>query len=115
MKFTKEKIIGVIPRLRRRTVRLSDYEDSRLKAQADVAGLPVAAYMRQILASGSPVVAQTDIVAILELRRLGGLLKSNFGTLRDAGASPELLEFQEEVLHKMGQAIDRLAAGSHDR
>lgn len=115
MKFTKEKVVGFIPRLRRRTVRISDYEELRLKEQADVAGLSVAAYMRQILASSSPIIAQADMLTIRELRRMGGLLKHNFETLRNAGASLELLDYQEEVLRKIGQAIDRVAAGNHDR
>ncbi len=115
MKVTKEKVIGYIPRLRLRTFRLTDYEELRLKDQADVAGLSVSAYMRQILANSAPVIAQTDMVMIRELRRIGGLLKYNFETLRNAGASRELLDYQEEVLRKAGQAIDRVAAGSHDR
>ncbi len=115
MKGRKAKDIGRSPRLRRRTVRLTDYEELRLKDQADVAGLPVAAYIRRIISGSAPIIAQADLLTIRELRRMGGLLKSNFVTLRNAGANPELLEFQEEVLRKTGQAIDRIAAGNHDR
>jgi hypothetical protein len=114
MKGTKAKDIGRSPRLRRRTVRLSDYEDMRVKEQADVAGLPVAAYIRRILASSAPVIAETDLLMIRELRRMGGLLKNNFVALRQAGADKTLLEHQEEILRKTGQAIDRIA-GSDDR
>ena len=52
---------------------------------------------------------------IRELRRQGGLLKNNFDALRSAGASPELMEFMEELLRKVGSAIDRIAVGGNDR
>jgi hypothetical protein len=115
MKVTKAKVIGYIPRIRRRTLRLSDYEELRLKNQAAAAGLSVSEYMRRLFAGTSPILARTDLRMIRELMRLGGLLKHNFGTLRQAGASPELLEHQEELLRNIGNAIDRIAAGGHDR
>jgi hypothetical protein len=115
MKVTKEKVIGCIPRIRRRTMRLSDYEELRLKEQAAVAGLSVSAYMRRLFSGSGPILAQTDLRMIRELLRLGGLLKSNFMTLRQAGASPELMEYMEEILRNTGKAIDRIAAGGDDR
>ena len=115
MKFTKAKVMSPAPRLRRRSLRLSGYEESRLKDQAAVAGITVSEYMRRLLLGGGPILASTDVRMIRELLRMGGLLKSNFTTLRQAGASPELVEHQEEVLRKIGQAIERLAAGNHDR
>lgn len=115
MKATKAKVTAPAPRLRRRTVRLTDYEELRLQDQAAIAGLSMSAYMRRLFANSGPVIAQTDLLAIRELRRMGGLLKSNFETLRKAGGGRELLDYQEEVLRKAGQAIDRLAAGNHDR
>lgn len=115
MKVTKEKVIGAIPRFRRRTVRLTEYEELRLKDQAAIAGLSVSAYMRRLFAGSGPIIAQADLLMIRELRCMGGLLKSNFETLRYAGAGRDFLEYQEEILRKMGQSIDRLAAGSHDR
>ena len=115
MKVTKEKVMGFNPRLRRRTLRLSDYEDLRLKDQAAVAGLSVSEYMRQLFYGTSPILAHTDMRMIRELCRQGGLIKSNFGTLRDAGASPELMEYMEELLRKIGNAIDRIAAGNNGR
>jgi hypothetical protein len=115
MKVTKEKVIGRIPRLRRRTIRLTDYEELRLKEQAAVAGLSVSAYMRRLFSNSGPILARTDLRMIRELLRLGGLLKSNFVTLRQAGASPDLLEYMEELLRKTGKAIDRIADGGDDR
>ena len=115
MKCMKAKVIGSNPRFRRRTLRLTDYEEARLKDQADVAGITVSEYMRRLLTGGSPILAHTDVRMIRELLRMGGLLKSNFVTLREAGASLELMDYQEEVLRKIGQAIERIAAGNHGR
>jgi hypothetical protein len=115
MKVTKAKVTGCIPRIRRRTIRLSDYEELRLKEQAAVAGLSVSAYMRRLFSNSGPILARTDLRMIRELLRLGGLLKNNFGTLRQAGTGPELLEYMEELLRKTGKAIDRIADGGDDR
>jgi hypothetical protein len=93
---------------RRRTLRLSDYEDARLTNQADAAGLSVSEYMRRRFFGGRPIVAHTDDRTIRELRRLGGLLKYNFETLRQAGASQELLRKQEYLLTAISQAVDRI-------
>ena len=86
----------------------------RLEDQADVAGLSMSEYLRRRLHGGGPLLARADDRMIRELLRQGGLLKSNFGTLRDAGASPELMEYMEELLRKMGNAIDRIAVGGDD-
>jgi hypothetical protein len=93
---------------RRRTLRLSDYEDARLANQAYAAGLSVSEYMRRRFFGGRPIVAHTDDRTIRELRRLGGLLKYNFETLRQAGANPELLQKQETLLTEISLTIDRI-------
>lgn len=110
-KGMKAKYSGRSPRFRRRTLRLTDYEDSRLEDQAAVAGLSVSEYMRRRFFGGRPILARVDERMIRELRRQGGLLKSNFGTLRQAGASPELMEHLEELLRRIGQTIERIAVG----
>jgi len=115
MKLMKAKIVVRAPRFRRKTLRLTEYEESRLEDQAAVAGLSVSEYMRRLFFGSSPILAHTDMRMIRELRRQGGLLKNNFGTLRNAGASPELMEYLEELLRKVGNAIDRIAAGGNDR
>jgi hypothetical protein len=115
MKCTKAKVTGYIPRLRRRTIRLNDYEELRLKEQAAVAGLSVSAYMRRRFSNSGPILAQTDLRMIRELLRLGGLLKNNFVTLRQAIVDPELVEYMEELLRKTGKVIDRIANGGNDR
>ena len=78
--------------------------------QAAAAGLSVAEYMRRHFFGGRPIVARVDTMMISELRRLGGLLKYNFDTLRQAGASPKLLQKQEDLLAEIVKAINRIGA-----
>lgn len=75
----------------RRTLRLTVEEDDRLSRQAATAGISVSEYMRRLFFGGRPIVAKTDGQTIRELRRLGGLLKHHFETVRAAGR-PEGLE-----------------------
>ena len=100
---------------RRRTLRLTEYEDARLSEQAKVANLSVSEYMRRRFFGGRPLVAYADTKAISELRRIGGLLKNNFETLRQAGAPPECFRKQEETLRLLGMAIEKVAASYNDR
>ena len=97
------------------TLRVTEYEKKRLAEEAAVAGLSVSEYMRRRFYGGRPILAHADERMIRELRRQGGLLKNNFGTLRQAGASRELMELLEELLRRHGQIIERIAAGSDDR
>jgi hypothetical protein len=97
--------------LRRRTIRLTEYEDARLANQAAVAGLSLSEYMRRRFFGGRPIVARVDTMMISELRRLGGLLKNNFEALRQAGAARELLQKQERLLEEVIKAIDRVGRG----
>ena len=90
------------------TLRVTPEEKKRLGSQADVAGLSVSEYMRRRFFGGRPIIAHTDEWMIRELRRLGGLLKYNFETLRQAGASPELLRKQEDLLAEITKTINRI-------
>lgn len=64
------------------TVRISPKEKQWVTTQASLAGLSQSEYLRRQVFHGRPVLALTDEVMLRELRRLGGLLKSNFVTLR---------------------------------
>jgi hypothetical protein len=86
---------------RRRTLRLSEYEDARLVDQADVAGLSVSEYMRWLFFGGRPIIARTDAQMIRELRRMGGLLKH----LGQGNPGVDM----RGVLESIRQAIERLA------
>jgi hypothetical protein len=77
---------------RRRTLRLTAEEDTRLERQAAVAGISVSEYMRRLFFGGRPVIARTDDQTIRELRRMGGLLKHHFETVREKGGAKDLEE-----------------------
>lgn len=95
------------------TFRISTAEKEYVAEQAKLAGLSLSEYLRRrFLGKGRPIVAFTDMNTVRELRRLGGLLKNNFETLRAAGADSKLIELQEDTLRCIGKAIDRLGAQS---
>ena len=97
------------------TLRVTPEEKKRLVEQAAVAGLFTSEYLRRRFFGGRPVIHRVDEWMIRELRRLGGLLKYNFETLRQAGAKPELLRRQEDLLAKIGVTIDALGNPTEDR
>jgi hypothetical protein len=66
------------------TLRVTPEEKNRLAELANVVGLSVSEYMRRRFFGGRPLVPRTDETAIRELRRMGGLLKHNFITMREA-------------------------------
>ena len=91
----------------RRTLRLSAEENERLAWQADAAGISVSEYIRRLCFGGRPVTSRTDSQTIRELRRLGGLLKYNFESVREAGGQQALLKM-EDTLEAVRLAIERL-------
>ena len=97
------------------TIRVTSEEKTRLTEQAEMAGLSLSEYMRLRFFGGRPLVAHTDAPLVRELRRIGGLLKHHFETLRLAGASVTVLVQQEEALRKLVSAIDRIGVSAHDR
>ena len=92
----------------RRTLRLSAEENERLARQADVAGISVSEYIRRLCFGGRPITSRTDSQTIRELRRLGGLLKHNFESVRAAGGY-QALPKMEAALEAVRQAIERLS------
>lgn len=96
------------------TIRVTEREKTRLTEQAEIAGLSLSEYMRWRFFGGR-LAAHLDLSAIAELRRIGGLLKHNFETLRQAEAPPELLERQVDALRKLVWAIQKISLHFHDR
>lgn len=94
----------------RRTLRLRAQEDARLVENAAVAGISVSEYMRRMFFGGRPVVARADDQAIRELRRLGGLLKHGFDTVRAAGMTDAATEM-DATLTAIRRAIETLSEG----
>lgn len=95
------------------TIRVTEREKTRLTEQADIAGLSLSEYMRRRFFGGRPLVAHTDLSAVAELRRIGGLLKHNFETLRQAKAPPDILERQEDALRDLVRAIQKISLHCH--
>lgn len=88
--------------------RLTQEEKDQLKKEADVAGIPVGELVRR-RCFNRPVIAKVDLVMVEELRRQGGLLKSNFSTLRNAEVDKELVLLHEECLRGMISLIDKIS------
>lgn len=91
--------IGVNPLDVKVDVRLTSDEKARLQEDADLAGISMSALVRARY-FGRPVIANTDLVTIKELRRLGGLLKlvhveSNGAYSKDTAAV--LMELNEAI------------------
>ena len=92
----------------RRTLRLSAEENEILARQADAAGISVSEYIRRLCFGGRPITSRTDSQTIRELRRLGGLLKHNFDTVRETDG-PQAIPKMEAALEAVRQAIERLS------
>jgi len=92
----------------RRTLRLSAEENERLARQADAAGISVSEYIRRLCFGGRPITSRADSQTIRELRRLGGLLKCNFESVREVGGQ-QALPKMEATLETIRQAIERLS------
>lgn len=92
----------------RRTLRLSAEENERLVRQADAAGISVSEYIRRLCFGGRPITSRTDSQTIRELRRLGGLLKHSFDTVREGGGQHAIPKM-EGTLDSVRQAIERLS------
>lgn len=98
------------------TIRVTLAEKNRLLGQAGIAGLSLSEYMRRRFFGGRPLMAHTDAMMVRELRRVGGLLKNNFETLRQGNVDPEWSQKQEEALRLLTRTLDRISAAySHDR
>ena len=94
------------------TIRVTEREKTRLTEQAEIAGLSLSEYMRRRFFGGR-LAAHLDLNAIAELRRIGGLLKHNFETLRQAKAPPDVFEKQEDALLKLVWAIQKISLRCH--
>ena len=92
----------------RRTLRLSAEENERLARQADAASISVSEYIRRLCFGCRPITSRTDSQTIRELRRLGGLLKCNFESVRATGGY-QALPKMDAALEAVRHAIERLS------
>ncbi|MDE7063894.1 MAG: hypothetical protein K2O70_00260 [Desulfovibrionaceae bacterium] len=95
------------------TLRMTAEEKTRIREQADIAGLSLSEYARRRFFGGT-IAAYTDVKAVGELRRIGGLLKHNFTTLRQANMPPDILERQEDALRKLVWLIQKIGLALDD-
>lgn len=101
------------------TLRVSAEEKRRVEEQATLAGLSVSEYMRRLVFGGRPVVAAADEAVLRELRRIGGLLKHHFETVRQAGLGEEITAHMSDTLRLLSRSIETITstfrANRHDR
>ena len=91
----------------------SDAERDTFFQNASLAGISVAELVRRRVL-GNPVIAHTDEILVRELRRIGGLMKHNFSTLRSVGADAKILAQQEETLSALVSLIEVIGS-AYDR
>lgn len=97
------------------TFRVTPEEKNRLKEFAAIIGAPLSDYLRHRIFGGRPIIPRTDEWAIRELRRMGGQLKHNFETLRQAKMGPDFIRRHEELLRTISAHIENLGRENHDR
>ena len=103
-------------RRHRKTFRFTDYENAYLVEQSGVAGVSISEYGRRRIFGGRPLVAHADLMVVRELRRVGGLFKNNFETLRQGKVDPEWGKRQEYALRSLMDLLEKIGATyRHDR
>lgn len=108
MSFTQKKMNRRVRQLTRSvTIRFTAKDFEHLELQATFAGITVSEFIRKKI-SGAAIVPQADLTMIRELKRIGGLLKHHFTTLRSIGASHEMLASQEETLALLQSVIAKI-------
>ena len=90
------------------TLRVTPDEKKRLAEYAALIGASLSDYLRHRIFGGRPILPRTDEWSIRELRRMGGLLKHNFDTLRQAKVEPGFIRRHEELLRIIAAHIDHL-------
>ena len=83
--------------------------------EAAFAGLTVSEYMRRRFFGGRPILAQADASMLREMRRIGGLLKHNFETLRLAKMEPGFIRLHEDALRMLMEKMAAIGRAQDDR
>lgn len=100
--------------LRKVTLRYKEEDYQKLHEQSSFAGISLSELIRR-KSQGGRIIAQTDEITVRELRRLGGLLKSNFTTLRESGVSKEIIILQEQTLSQIIFTIDKIGSQNDNK
>jgi hypothetical protein len=97
------------------TLRVTPEEKTRLAELASIVGLSTSEYMRRRFFGGRPLVPRSDEWTVRELRRLGGLLKHNFETVRQSDGGKEPLREMENLLRLIAAKIEAIGSTHDDR
>ena len=97
------------------TLRVTPEEKDWLAERIAIIGISLSAYARNRLFGGRPILPRADEGAIRELRRMGGLIKHNFETLRQTGGGENLHREMENCLRVIVAKIEELGSRHYDR
>jgi hypothetical protein len=97
------------------TLRVTLEEKDWLAERVAIIGISLSAYVRNRIFGGRPILPRADESAIRELRRMGGLIKHNFETLRQAKMGAEFIRQHEDLLQTIVVKIEELGSRQHDR
>ena len=97
------------------TLRVTPEEKEWLAERVAIIGISLSAYARHRLFGGRPILPRADEGVIRELRRMGGLIKYNFETLRQANMGTECIRQHEELLRTIIVKIEELGSRQDDR
>jgi hypothetical protein len=92
------------------TLRVTLEEKNWLADRVTIIGISLSAYVRHRIFGGRPILPRADEGAIRELRRMGGLVKHNFETLRQAKMGPEFIRQHEDLLQSIVAKIEELGS-----
>ena len=96
------------------SARVTQAEKLRLKNQAELAGLSLSEYLRRNFLGGKPLVAHTDLKILMELRRVGGLLKYNFTAMRECHAPLDVWARMDGAFAELRKLMEKISRSFHD-
>lgn len=96
------------------SARVTQAEKLRLKNQAELAGLSLSEYLRRNFLGGKPLVAHTDLKILMELRRVGGLLKYNFTAMRECHAPLDVWARMDGAFAELCKLMEKISRSFHD-
>ena len=96
------------------SARVTRAEKSQLRNQAELAGISLSEFLRRNFLGGKPLVANTDLKILMELRRVGGLLKHNFSVMRECHAPFDLWAKMDSGFEELLKLMEKISRSFHD-
>ncbi len=96
------------------SARVTRAEKLQLRNQAELAGLSLSEFLRRNFLGGKPLVAHTDLKILMELRRVGGLLKYNFSAMRECHAPFDLWAKMDGGFEELLKLMEKISSSFHD-